>query len=189
MTHAPHSEVAQHVADAAADHADSGVFPPFDPTYFASQLFWLTIFFVILYVALDRFILPKIKTTIEDRRDRIADDLDAAAQAKADAEAAGEAYEKSLAEARTKAHVIAADTRKALDAEIAKETAGVEAELATKQETAEAAIRKAKEKAFSEVRGIATTATSAAVAALAGVDVSEADAGKAVDGLLKAKEA
>ena len=47
MTHAPHSEVAQHVADAAADHADSGVFPPFDPTYFASQLFWLTIFFVI----------------------------------------------------------------------------------------------------------------------------------------------
>ena len=188
MTHAPHTDVAQH-ADDAAHYAAEAVFPPFDPTYFASQLFWLAIFFVILYVALDRFILPKIKTTIEDRRDRIADDLDAAANAKADAEAAGEAYEKSLAEARSKAHVIAADTRKALDAEIAKETAEVEAELSAKQEAAEAAIRKAKDKAFAEVRGIATTATAAAVEALAGVDVSEADAGKTVDGLLKAKEA
>ena len=129
MTHAPHSDVAQHAAEAAHGAAEA-VFPPFDPTYFASQLFWLAIFFVILYVALDRFILPKIKTTIEDRRDRIADDLDAAAQAKADADAAGEAYEKALAEARAKAHAIAADTRKALDAEIAKETAEVEAEAA-----------------------------------------------------------
>lgn len=189
MTHAPHSQVAQHAAETAEHAPAEGLFPPFDPTYFASQLFWLAIFFVILYVALDRFILPKIKTTIEDRRDRIADDLDAAANAKADAEAAGEAYEKSLAEARSKAHVIAADTRKALDAEIAKETAEVEAELSAKQEAAEAAIRKAKDKAFAEVRGIATTATAAAVEALAGVDVSEADAGKTVDGLLKAKEA
>ncbi|GLK52956.1 F0F1 ATP synthase subunit B family protein [Maricaulis virginensis] len=188
MTHAPHSDVAQHAAEAAHGAAEA-VFPPFDPTYFASQLFWLAIFFVILYVALDRFILPKIKTTIEDRRDRIADDLDAAAQAKADADAAGEAYEKALAEARAKAHVIAADTRKALDAEIAKETAEVEAELASKQEASEAAIRKAKDKAFAEVRGIAATATAAAVEALAGVEITEADAGKTVDGLIKAKEA
>ena len=65
----------------------------------------------------------------------------------------------------------------------------MEAELSAKQEAAEAAIRKAKDKAFAEVRGIATTATAAAVEALAGVDVSEADAGKTVDGLLKAKEA
>lgn len=188
MTHALHTDVAQH-ADDAAHYAAEAVFPPFDPTYFASQLFWLAIFFVILYVALDRFILPKIKTTIEDRRDRIADDLDAAAQAKADAEAAGEAYEKALAEARTKAHGIAADTRKALDAEIAKETAEVEAELTAKQEASEAAIRKAKDKAFAEVRGIATSATSAVVEALTGVELSEADAGKAIDGLSKAKGA
>jgi F-type H+-transporting ATPase subunit b len=188
MTHAPHTDVAQH-ADDAAHYAAEAVFPPFDPTYFASQLFWLAIFFVILYVALDRFILPKIKTTIEDRRDRIADDLDAAAQAKADAEAAGEAYEKALAEARSKAHGIAADTRKALDAEIAKETAEVEAELTAKQEASEAAIRKAKDKAFAEVRGIATSATSAVVEALTGVELSEADAGKAIDGLSKAKGA
>lgn len=189
MTHAPHSEVVQQAAEAAGEHAATGVFPPFDPTYFASQLFWLAASFIALYVALDRFILPKIKTTIEDRRDRIADDLDAAAQARADADAAGKAYEKALGEARGKAHAIAADTRKALDAEIAKETAEVEAELAAKQEVSEEAIRKAKDRAFAEVRGIAATATAAAVEALTGVEVSEADADKTVGGLMTAKEA
>jgi len=182
MTLAPeHGEA--HGADAA--HAASDVFPPFDPTYFPSQLFWLAISFVVLYIALDRFILPKIKTTIEDRRDRIADDLDAAAQAKADAEAAGEAYEKSLADARTKAHGIAADTRAALDKELAKESAAVEAELSEKQAAAEASIKAAKEKAFAEVRGIAATATAAVVEALSGVEVSEDDASKAVDSSMK----
>lgn len=170
---------------APEQEAATDVFPPFDPTYFPSQLFWLAISFVVLYIALDRFILPKIKTTIEDRRDRIADDLDAAAQAKADAEAAGEAYEKSLAEARSKAHGIAADTRDALDKELAQEAAKVEAELAEKQEAAEASIRAAKDKAFAEVRGIAASATAAAVEALAGVEVSDKDAEKAVDGAMK----
>ena len=182
MTLAPEQEAA-HGADAA--HAASDVFPPFDPTYFPSQLFWLAISFVVLYIALDRFILPKIKTTIEDRRDRIADDLDAAAQAKADAEAAGEAYERSLGEARAKAHGIAADTRDALDKELAKEAAKVEAELAEKQAAAEASIRSAKDKAFAEVRGIAATATAAAVEALSGVEISDKDAETAVDGAMK----
>ncbi|MBR9826410.1 MAG: F0F1 ATP synthase subunit B' [Alphaproteobacteria bacterium] len=182
MTLSPESEGA-YGADAA--HAASGVFPPFDPTYYASSLFWLTISFVVLYIALDRFILPKIKTTIEDRRDRIADDLDAAAQAKAEAEAAGQAYEQSLADARAKAHGIAADTRAALDKELAKESAEVEAELAEKQAAAEVSIREAKEKAFAEVRTIASSATVAAVEALAGLEVAEADAGKAVDKAMK----
>lgn len=185
MTLAPEypNEVIDHVAES------SGVFPPFDPTYFPSQLFWLAISLIALYIALDRLILPKIKTTIEDRRDRIADDLDIAAQAQADAKSAGEAYEHALAQARAKAHGIAADTRAALDAEIAKETAAAEAEMASKQEAAEDSIRAAKTKAFAEVRGIAVTATEAMVEALAGVTVSDAEAGKAVDAKLKTKEA
>ena len=61
----------------------------------------------------------------------------------------------------------------------------VEAELAEKQEAAEASIRAAKDKAFAEVRGIAASATAAAVEALAGVEVSDKDAEKAVDGAMK----
>ena len=55
----------------------------------------------------------------------------------------------------------------------------------TKQAAAEASIRAAKDKAFAEVRGIAATATAAAVTALANVEISDDDAGKAVDSAMK----
>lgn len=175
-----HSEGIEHAAGHGSD-----VFPPFDPAYFPSQIFWLALTFLALYVLLSRFVLPRIATTIEERRDRIADDLDAAAQARAEAEAAGEAYEASLADARAKAHAIAAETRSALDAELADETAKVEAELAEKAEAAEASIRVAKEKAFAEVKSIATTATTVVVETLAGVEITDVDAAKAVDKAMK----
>ena len=46
-------------------------FPAFDPTWFASQLFWLAIFFTGLYFALSRFILPKLSDTLEKRSELI----------------------------------------------------------------------------------------------------------------------
>lgn len=173
--HAP----ATHAAAEYAEHA-SGVFPPFDASTFPSQLFWLAITFGILYFAMSRFVLPKIGSAIEERRDRIADDIDAAQQAKAEADAAEQAYEKALADARSKAHGIAADTRKALDKELAKDSAAVEAELAEKQQAAEAAIRKAKEKAFAEVNAIASSTAAAIAASLGGIEVAEKDADAAV---------
>ena len=69
-------------------------FPPFDPTYFASQLFWLAISFAVLYFLLSRFVLPRIGGAIEERRDRIADDLDAAASMRDQANETVRAYEK-----------------------------------------------------------------------------------------------
>ena len=50
-----------------AGHAAEAAFPPFDPTYFASQLFWLAISFIVLYVLLSRFVLPRIGGAIEER--------------------------------------------------------------------------------------------------------------------------
>ena len=55
-------------------------FPAFDPTWFASQLFWLAVFFLGLYFALGRYVLPKLSDTLEKRANRIASDLDEAAR-------------------------------------------------------------------------------------------------------------
>jgi len=64
--------MAQESPGAGAEYAAEASFPPFDPTYFASQLFWFAISFVLLYVLLSRFVLPRIGGAIEERRDRIA---------------------------------------------------------------------------------------------------------------------
>ena len=164
-----------------AEYAAEAAFPPFDPTYFASQLFWLAISFTLLYFVLSRFILPRIGGAIEERRDRIADNLDAAAQMKAQADETVDAYEKELAEARARAQAVAAEARADVDKDIAEATREADAQLDAKLADSETRIQAAREAALLEVRAIASEAAAAAAEHLGGLDVSAADAEKAVD--------
>ena len=49
--------------------------PQLDPTWFASQLFWLAITFVTLYVVLSRFVLPPLLEIIARRAQTAQDDM------------------------------------------------------------------------------------------------------------------
>jgi len=64
---------------------------------FAPQLIWLVISFVTLYLIMARVALPRIANVLEERRDRIASDLDKAEQLKRKTDEAIAAYEESLA--------------------------------------------------------------------------------------------
>ena len=46
--------------------AEAGM-PQLDPTYWASQAFWLILVFTILYLSIAKFYLPKIKNNLDDR--------------------------------------------------------------------------------------------------------------------------
>ena len=151
-----------------AEHAASGGLPQLDGSTYASQLFWLAIVFTLLYLVLSRVFLPRISGMLEDRRDRIADDLDTAAGLKRDADKAGEELEKALAEARARAHGIADKTRAKLAEEIAADTEEAETALVEKQAKAEAAIRETTDQALAQVRDVATDAATAIVERLAG---------------------
>lgn len=83
--------------------------PQLDPTWFASQLFWLAIFFTALYVALSRFVLPPLLAIMASREQTVASDIDAAQRLKTQAEDARTAYERSLAEARGQAQQLLVD--------------------------------------------------------------------------------
>ena len=55
--------------------AEAGM-PQLDPTYWASQAFWLILIFTVLYISIAKFYLPKIKNNLDDRENKIKDDLD-----------------------------------------------------------------------------------------------------------------
>lgn len=165
------------------EYDSSGAFPPFDPTYFASQIFWLLTSFGALYLLMSRWILPRIGGIIEERRDRIADDLDAAQQISADADQTRSAYEQALADARARAHHLAADAKAAMDREIAEETAEVDAEIAATSAEAEKALGEARKKALAEVRNIAASTAADAANHIGGLSVTEKDADKTIEDL------
>jgi F-type H+-transporting ATPase subunit b len=80
--------------------------PQLDPTWFASQLFWLAVTFVLLYVILSRFVLPPLQDIIARRQQTVEGDLSLAQSLKSQAEQARQDYERTLAEARNRAQAL-----------------------------------------------------------------------------------
>jgi F-type H+-transporting ATPase subunit b len=96
---------------------ESHAFPPFESQHYPSQLFWLALTFILLYLLMSRIALPRIGGILADRSKRISDDLAAAQRFKEQSEAANAAYQKSLADARARAQAIANETREQQAAE------------------------------------------------------------------------
>lgn len=168
-----------------ATQADAGAaFPPFETWHMPSQLFWLAVLFIALYVALSRYILPRMSDTLTNRASQIASGLDEAARLNTQAIDAQKALELRLAQARANARDMAEKSRLASEAELASETARVDADLARKLETAEARISKLRTDAMSNVEQIAIEAAEAMTARL-GVKASRADLKKAVSAALE----
>lgn len=165
---AANSLVATSAAAAAESHeeAASAGLPQLDPATWPSQLFWLALTFGVLYWLMAGRFLPSIGGAIEERRDRMADDLDQAADFKRQAEEAETAYNKALADARAKAQGIAADTRAEMDEEIAGLQAETDAVLDKQLTAAEARITKMKTDAAAKVREAAAETTRAVVETL-----------------------
>lgn len=172
-------------AHTEAPSGGKGAFPPFQSETFASQLFWLGIAFVLLYVVMAKVALPRLAGIMAARRESVERDLGAAAQLKADAEAALQAYEKTLAEARTRAQTLAGETRAKLNAEAEEARKQLEAALHAKLAEAERTIADTKVRAMSNVRGIAAEAAGAIVGKLTGLVPAEHAVTEAVDAVLK----
>jgi F-type H+-transporting ATPase subunit b len=176
------------MATNAHTEAPSGAhraFPPFEKETFASQLVWLAITFIILYVMVAKLALPRVGSILDARKGRIEGDLADANGFKSESEAAMAAYEKALAEARNRAQALANETRDRLHAEAEKNRKTVEERLNARLADAEKSIAATKSAAMANVRGIAIDTAAAIVARLTGTAPPGAATAGAVDAVLK----
>jgi F-type H+-transporting ATPase subunit b len=169
--------------ETSGDH--KGGFPPFQKDTFATQLFWLGITFVLLYVVMSKIALPRVGAIIDARRAKIDSDLGDANKLKAGADDAMIAYEKSLAEARNRAQTIGAETRDRLHAEAEKNRKVLDEQLNAKLAQAEKTIAETKSRAMTSVKSIATDAAGAIVTRLTGMAAPDSAISDAVDRALK----
>jgi F-type H+-transporting ATPase subunit b len=167
----------------AGEH--KGGFPPFQSQTFASQLVWLVIAFVLLYVLMSKWALPRVGSILESRQKRIDGDIAEAGALKAQSDAAVAAYEKALADARVNAQTIANETRDKQAAAAEARRKQLEDELNAKLADAEKTIATTKAAAMSNVRGIAEDATRAIIERLIGTAPSDKAVADAVADVLK----
>ncbi len=147
---------------------EAGGLPQLDATTFEPQLAWLLLTFVLLYFVISRIALPKVTKVLENREERIADDLDAAERMRGESEEVKAVYEAMLAEARKSAHDTAIAAKEALQLSFKEAQDALEAKLSAEANAAEATIKAAKDEALKGLEDLAGDVTRELVAKLSG---------------------
>jgi len=149
-----------------------------------SQLFWLTLVLGFIYFVIGRGMLPKIQSTVDQRDQRIADDLAAAEQARAEADENEEAFrlrmDESRAEAMKKTVAAKAEGAKATEQKVAKADAAIQVKLSKAEEK----IRASRDEALANIENVAAELAQDIAGKVAGISISRNDAAKAVKAAL-----
>lgn len=142
--------------------------PQFDFAFWSPQIVWLVISFVVLYFLMFKLAIPQITEIIEERENRIGDDIRKAEALKRDAEQALASYDKSIADARALAHDHVRSVRDKAAAEAAEHNARLNAKLEKELAAAEQGLARARGEAFGVVQLLATEIVEEAMQRLIG---------------------
>jgi len=149
-----------------------------------SQLFWLALVLGFIYFVIGRVMVPRIQSTVDQRDQRIADDLAAAERARAEADDSEEAFrlrmDESRAEAMKKTAAAKQEGATATEAKIAKADAAIQAKMIKAEEK----IRASRDEALSNIEGVAAELAQDIAGKVAGISVSRDDAARAVKAAL-----
>lgn len=147
---------------------------------YASQLFWLVIFFGAIFVIVGLGMLPKIQATIDARDEKISADLKAAEEARTAADELEEVYRNGMDKGRAEATKLTADAKSDAIRNTEKAIAKADAAIAAKTDKATAKIAEARASARAQIEGVAAEATQAMIERVAGLNVDAAAARAAV---------
>jgi F-type H+-transporting ATPase subunit b len=142
--------------------------PQLDFTSYGNQIFWLVVALAAIYLIVTRIAMPRISAVLADRKGTMTNDLAAAEDFKARAEAAEAAYAKALADARTEAQRIAAEARAAIQKDLDAAIARADAEIAARASESERRIGEIRASAIDAVREVARDTAEEVVRVLGG---------------------
>jgi F-type H+-transporting ATPase subunit b len=152
-----------------------------------SQVVWLAIIFLALYLLLSRWALPQVAEVLDSRARSIAADLDAARGAKQAADAAIAELTEATRTAQAGARSQIAEAVEQAKAAAASQSAALDARIETQLAAAETQIAAARAAALGALREVATEATTVLVGRLTGAAADSASVDSAVGAALAAR--
>ena len=164
--------------------AEAGM-PQLDPKYWASQAFWLILVFTILYISIAKFYLPKIKNNLENRENRIKDDLDDANKFKELSESKLKEYEKIIEDAKKEVIKIHIESKNILDKDIQTKKIAIENEIEKEILKAQKEISDLKKNSISDIQKISESIASNIIEKISGDKLNESSIKAVVEDISK----
>ena len=154
--------------------------PQLDPTYWASQAFWLILIFSLLYLTLSKMFIPKIKESIDDRENKIKDDLDEAQKLKLIAEKKLKEYEATIEEAKKEAQKILYENKNKLSADIQNKKKKFEKEIEIEIKKTEQEIESLRKESLANITTISEEIASKIIEMISGDPLNQSSIKAAV---------
>ena len=152
--------------------AEAGM-PQLDPTYWASQAFWLILVFTTLYILISKFYLPKIKDNLDNRENKIKEDLENANKFKEQSEVKLKEYDVILENAKKEITKIHFESKNTLDKDIQSKKEKIEREIEKEIAKAQKEISELKKTSISTIQNISRDITSNIIENISGDKLNE----------------
>ncbi len=164
--------------------AEAGM-PQLDPTYWASQAFWLILVFLILYIAISKFYLPKIKDNLDNRENKIKEDLEYANKFKEQSEAKAKEYDTILKNAKKDVSKIHFESKNILDKDIQSKKEIMEKDIEKEILKAKKEISELKKNSITSIQSISESIVSDIIENISGNKLNESSIKATVEDISK----
>ena len=154
--------------------------PQLDSTYWASQAFWLVLIFTLLYLVLSKMFIPKIKESLDDRENKIKDDLDEAQKLKFVAEEKLREYEITIEKTKKEAQRVIFESKNKLSFEIQNKKKEIEKEIGAEVKNAEKEIENLKKDSLISISTISEEMASKVIEMVSGEPLNQSSIKAAV---------
>ena len=162
--------------------------PQLDPEYWPSQVFWLVIIFIIIYILISKIFIPKIKGSIDMREDKIRKDLEEAKTFKEQAELKLKEYNSLMEAAKLDVKKIISKSRQKLNDDMQIKREEIQKKIDGEILNAEKEIKKLKNDSSGKVSLISQDIVSNLVKDIFGEDLNKSSIEATVSQTIKEYE-
>ena len=167
--------------------AEAGM-PQLDPEYWPSQIFWLIIIFLTIYILISKIFIPKIKGSIDMREDKIRKDLEEAKNFKEQAELKLKEYNSLMEAAKLDVKKIISKSRQKLNDDMQIKREEIQKKIDGEISNAEKEIKKLKNDSSGKVSLISQDIVSNLVKDIFGEDLNKSSIEATVSQTIKEYE-
>ena len=166
--------------------AEAGM-PQLNPEFWLAQIFWLIFIFGTLYVIIWKLILPKITTSIENRKRHLVNDLDEAEKIKKNAEKKLNDYKAIIENAKKEAKKIILEGKRKLEQDINNKRKKFDIEMDSELKEAEKEVKNFKLSSINNINKIAVAISNEIIRSTMGTEANESNVSAIVGEILRKK--